>query len=324
MTPHTPSFRRRALLTAIEGLPLALLLALCLVLGVMAPTFFQWDNLRNILLQTAVTGILATGMTFVLLTAGVDLSVGAIMFVCSAVGGKLIFQGAPFWPVLLFILVLAALYGLLNGLLIARFKIMAFIVTLATLYLGRGLGLWITETRAMNLPDLFYQLGASRFVGIPMPVLVLIIVVLLAYVTLHHTPLGRQIYAVGGDIEAARKAGISTRTVLVSAYVICGLCAGLAAIVALCQTPAVSPSFGKDREFAAIAAAVLGGTSLFGGKGRVFPGTLLGAVLIQTVENGLNILNTNPYLYPIITSGIIFLAVLVDSLRKLNDPSRAP
>lgn len=294
-----------------------ILFALVLVVfGVMSPAFFSAANALNILTQASSTGILAVGMTFVLLTAGVDLSVGSIMFVAAAIGGKLAVGGAPLSVVLAVMLGIGVLYGALNALFITRLAIMAFIVTLATRYFGRGLGLRITETRAMNLPESFYELGAARVLGVPLPVLAVAAVALAAHLILTRTPFGRQIYAVGGDLDAARKAGIPTRVILFSVYVICGFCAAIAGIVALSQAPAVSPGFGNNREFMAIAAAVLGGTSLFGGRGAVFPGTLLGAVLIQTIENGLNILNVNPYLYPLITSAVIFVAVLLDALRN--------
>ncbi len=287
-----------------------------LVFGVMSPAFFSAANALNILTQASSTGILAVGMTFVLLTAGVDLSVGSIMFVAAAIGGKLALSGAPLPLVLGVMLGIGALYGALNAICITRLAILAFIVTLATRYFGRGLGLRITETRAMNLPESFYELGAARVLGVPLPVLAVVAVALAAHLILTRTPFGRQIYAVGGDLDAARKAGIPTRAILFSVYVICGLCAAMAGIVALSQAPAVSPGFGNNREFMAIAAAVLGGTSLFGGRGAVFPGTVLGAVLIQTIENGLNILNVNPYLYPLITSAVIFVAVLLDAVRN--------
>ena len=282
----------------------------------LSPAFFQPQNAVNILVQTSSTGILAVGMTFVLLTAGVDLSVGSIMFVAAAVGGKLILNGWPFGGVLAVMLGIGLVFGALNALFITRLAILAFIVTLATRYFGRGLGLQVTETRAMNLPESFYELGSARLIGVPVPVLIFAGVALLAHVVLTRTPFGRQVYAVGADVEAARKAGINTGVVLFAVYVICGCCAAAAGIVALSQAPTVSPSFGNNREFMAIAAAVLGGTSLFGGRGAVLPGTVLGAVLIQTIENGLNILNVNPYLYPLITSGVIFVAVLLDAVRS--------
>ena len=310
------SLSNRIGLRVLNQASLILFALVLLVFGIQSPAFFKLENAANILIQTSSTGILAVGMTFVLLTAGVDLSVGAIMFVAAAVGGKLILGGWSLPVVLMVMVGIGVLYGALNALFITRLAIMAFIVTLATRYFGRGLGLRITETRAMNLPESFYQLGAAKYFGVPLPVLIFGVVVLLAHLTLTRTPFGRQIYAVGADVEAARKAGINTRLVLFVVYVICGLCAASAGIVALSQAPAVSPSFGNNREFMAIAAAVLGGTSLFGGRGAVFPGTVLGAVLIQTIDNGLNILNVNPYLYPLITSGVIFVAVLLDALRN--------
>jgi ribose transport system permease protein len=295
---------------------LLLVMLVLLIFGMLSPAFFRPENAVNILIQASSTGVLAVGMTFVLLTAGVDLSVGAIMFVVAAIGGKLILGGWPFSGVLAVMLCIGVVFGALNALFITRLAIMAFIVTLATRYFGRGLGLYITETRAMNLPESFYELGATRVLFVPMPVLIFGAVALLAHGVLSRTPFGRQVYAVGADLEAARKAGINTRAVLFVVYVICGLCAAAAGIVALSQSPAVSPSFGNNREFMAIAAAVLGGTSLFGGRGAVFPGTVLGTVLIQTIENGLNILNVNPYLYPLITSSVIFVAVLLDAVRS--------
>ena len=307
--------RHRPLLLALNSAPLLLFAGVFLVFGSLAPRFLQTQNLVNILVQSSSTAIVAIGMTFVLLTAGVDLSVGAIMFVAAAVAGKLMLSGAPLWLALAMIVLIGLLAGLLNALFITWLRIVPFIVTLATLYLGRGFALWLTQTRAMNLPDSFLLLGTTRLAGVPLPVWTLAAVLLLAHLVLTRTPFGRQIYAVGHNIEAARKAGLNTGLILASVYVISGFCAAVGGIVSLAQLGAVSPTFGTNKEFSAIAAAVLGGTSLFGGRGQVFPGTLLGAVLIQTVENGLVIVNADPYLYPLITSAIIFLAVLMDSVR---------
>ncbi len=214
------------------------------------------------------------------------------------------------------ILLAGMFYGAFNALCITWLRIIPFIVTLATLYFGRGLGLWLTETRAMNLPESILRIGSARIAGIPFPVLMLVIVVVAAHLTLTRTAFGRQIYAMGNDADAARKAGIRTSRIQFAVYVISGFCAALGGLVSIAQLGAVSPSFGNQREFAAIAAAVLGGVSLFGGRGAVLPGTLLGALLIQTIENGLVIANADPYLYPLVMSAIIFLAVLLDSLRN--------
>ncbi|MBL9140204.1 MAG: ABC transporter permease [Verrucomicrobiales bacterium] len=295
--------------------PILLFAVVVVGFGLLSPAFLRPVNAMNILIQTSSTGILAVGMTFVLLTAGVDLSVGSIMFVAAAVGGKLAVSGFPVAGVIAVMAGIGIVYGSVNALFITRFAVLAFVVTLATRYFGRGLGLRITETRAMNLPEEFYALGATKIAGLPLPVLIFGMVAILAHVVLTRTPFGRHVYAVGADADAARKAGIRTKGVLFAVYGICGVSAAMAAVVALSQAPAVSPGFGNNREFLAIAAAVLGGTSLFGGRGAVLPGTVLGAVLIQTIENGLTILNVNSYLYPLITSGVIFLAVLLDATR---------
>jgi ribose transport system permease protein len=208
------------------------------------------------------------------------------------------------------------LFGAINAFFVTALRLIAFIVTLATLFVGRGFALWITETRAMNLPETFLQLGSMRVGGVPLPVLVFALVIVAAHLVLTRTPFGRQLYALGCSVEKARKAGLRTNRLLFTVYLLSGFCAALGGIISLAQLGAVSPRFGENYEFKAIAAAVIGGTSLFGGRGHVFPGTLLGAVLIQAIENGLNITNADPYLYPLITSAIIFLAVLLDSARN--------
>jgi ribose transport system permease protein len=251
-----------------------------------------------------------------LLTAGVDLSVGSVMFIAAAVAGKLMVSGVALPVALLGMIGTGLVCGAVNALLVTRLGIIAFIATIGTLYAGRGFGLWLTETRAMNLPDSFLQIGSMRLGAVALPLVVFALVLALAHLTLAHTPFGRQLYAVGNNLEAARKAGLNTRRLRASVYLISGFCAAVGSILSLSQLGAVSPTFGTNREFSAIAAAVLGGTSLFGGRGAVFPGTVLGAVLIQSVENQLVIVNADPYVYPLATSAVIFLAVLTDSARN--------
>lgn len=310
------SSRRHPFLLLLNNAPLLLFVALLGLFGSLSSRFLTGSNLLNLLIQSSSTAVVAIGMTFVLLTAGVDLSVGAIMFVAAAMAGKLVLAGTPLPAALLAMALIGLVFGAVNAFLITRLRIVAFIVTLATLYLGRGLALWVTETRAMNLPASFLAIGTRQFLGIPVPVLVFLAVLVLAHVVLRHTPFGRQLYAVGQDLERARKAGIQTGRILAVVYLVSGLCAAIGGMLSLAQLGAVSPTFGTNKEFSAIAAAVLGGTSLFGGRGQVFPGTVLGALLMQSVENGLVILNADPYLYPLISSAIIFLAVLTDSLRN--------
>lgn len=304
------------LLRLLDFAPTALFVAVLLVFGGMSDKFFTAENFTQILIQASSTAVVATGMTFVLLTAGVDLSVGAIMFVGAALAGKMALAGQSLPLCLAVMLGVGLIGGAVNALLVTRLRLVAFIATLAMLYIGRGLGRWITQTRAMNLPDSFLALGSAKWLGVPAPLWIAGAVILVAQLALSNTPFGRQLYALGNNLEAARKAGLRTTRLLASVYVICGACAGLGGILALSQLGAVSPKFGELYEFDAITAAVLGGTSLFGGRGRVFPGTVLGAVLLKSIFSGLVIVQADPYLYPLITSGIIFVAVLLDSLRS--------
>lgn len=296
--------------------PLLLFLGLIVFFGVQSDRFLEPRNLVNIVVQASSTGIVAVGMTFVLLTAGVDLSVGAIMFVTAAIAGKMALSGFSL-PVSLIVMVgVALVFGAFNAFFITRVRVAAFIVTLSTLFIGRGIGLRITETRALNLPESFLEIGSARLIGVPLPAWIFGVVLILGHLVLTRTPVGRQIFAVGQDVEMARKAGIRTSRILCMVYLISGLCAAIAAMVTLGQLGTVSPKFGEQKEFAAIAAAVLGGTSLFGGRGNILPGTLLGVLLIQTVENGLVVMNANPYLHPMVVGLVIFVAVLLESLRR--------
>ena len=308
--------RSRLLLRLLEAVPLALLAGVYAAFAALSPRFLDPANLLNILVQSSSIAIVGVGMTFVLLTAGIDLSPGSIMFLSAAVAGKMVLAGYPLAAAGLAVLGIGLLFGAVNAALVARLRVLAFIATLATLYAGRGVGLFLTETRAMNLPENLVRIGSGRLLGIPLPIWILAAVAAAAHMVLTRTPFGRQVYAVGSDAEAAVKAGIDVRSITARVYVIGGFCAALGGLVAVAQLGAVSPTFGNQREFAAIAAAVLGGTSLFGGRGQVLPGTLLGAVLIQTVESGMVIVNADPYSYPMVTAAIIFLAVLLDSIRQ--------
>jgi ribose transport system permease protein len=308
--------RFRPLLRLLDFAPGVLFVLVLSVFGLLSGKFLAVENLTQILVQSAPTAVVATGMTFVLLTAGVDLSVGALMFIGAGIAGKMALAGQPLPLCLLTMIGVGWVGGMLNAMLVTRFRLVAFIATLATLYIGRGMGRWITQTRAMNLPDSFLALGSARWLGVPLPIWIAAAIILLAQAVLSRTPFGRQLYAVGSNAEAARKAGLNTSRLIAAVYMISGICAGLGGILALSQLGSVSPKFGELYEFDAITAAVLGGTSLFGGRGKVFPGTVLGAVLLKAIFNGLVMVQADPYIYPLITSGIIFVAVLLDSLRN--------
>jgi len=296
--------------------PLGLMIVVCAIFGSLSSKFLEPQNFLNILTQASSLSVAAIGMTVVLLTAGVDLSVGSVMFVAVAVSGKMIAAGQPLWLAMGVGTAVGAAAGAINALVITRLHVIAFIATLAMLFMARGFGLWLTNTRALNMPDAVTQLGSTRWLGVPLPIVAMLTLALVVHWALRDTVWGRHIYAIGQDRAAAQKAGVRVAPILFSVYVLCGCCAALSGLIALTQTGAVSPSFGQQKEFAAIAAAVLGGTSLFGGRGQVLPGTLYGAFLFQTVENGLVIINADPYLYPLILSSIIFLSVLLDTARQ--------
>lgn len=250
----------RIQLALLRNAPLLLFVAVFVLFGALESSFLRPETVELVLYQAAFTGILAVGMTFVLLTAGIDLSVGATMYLAAVIMGELLGLGSPLLLALLLCLAVGAVVGLVNGVLIARVGVVAHLV-------------------------------------------------------LTRTTFGRQMYAVGNDAEAAAKSGIRTKRVLLLAYLICGLCAGLATLVAAGQLGDASPGFGEQKEFDAIAAAVLGGTSLFGGRGSVFPGTVVGTLLIQTVAAGLVFTRVDIYYLDMVTALTIFVAVLLDALR---------
>lgn len=301
--------------------PYSTILLLFLVIALfssLSDGFLNARNFVNILIQVSGLAIVAAGMTLVLITAGIDLSVGSVMFLAGVVSGKIVTGGAPLWLALPIALLVGVAMGWVNGISVVRFKIVPFIVTLATLYMGRGLGLYISETRAVNLPDSFLAIGSVKILGVPLPILIMVLVLVVLHLILTRTTFGRQLYAIGHNRDKSVRAGILVNKLLMKVYLISGLCAAIGGFVAIAQLGAISPSFGNQNEFMAIAAAVLGGTSLFGGKGAVFPGTFIGALLIQTIQNGLVIVNADPYLYPLITAALIFVIVLIDSRKKLG------
>lgn len=301
----------------LRNTPLLLFVVIFILFGIVSPSFFTLQSLENIIKQASYVGIIAVGMTFVLLTAGIDLSVGSNMYVSASVAGLLMQTHAMSLSLALSICLLTGLlFGAINALLIAKFKIIPFVATLGTMVAGRGVGLMLTKSRAVNYPDAVAKIGSSEILGVPCPIILFALVVAATWMILNRTTLGRQIYAVGYHIDNARKAGINTNRIQVTAYMLCGLFAALGGFVSVAQLGNVNAGFGKGAEFNAIAAAVLGGVSLFGGVGAVFPGVVLGAVLIQTVSAGLVSARIDLYLHPLISAGIIFLAVLIDSVRN--------
>ena len=303
----------RVQMLALQYAPVLLFLVLITVFGSLSERFLTPVNFINIVTQAAHIAIIAIGMTFVLLVAGIDLSVGANMY-ASCIVVALYLKG---WnPIFGFVTAgfLGLLFGMANAFVITRLRVPAFIATLATLFIGRAIALYLSGVKMIPFGKEILRLGRSTLWGIPSAIWIFLLVFVLAWVTLRLTTFGRQVYAVGADPEAAAKAGIDVPKTLFAVYCICGVAAAIGGMVSASQVAAASSTFGFQKEFPVIAAAVLGGTSLFGGRGGVV-GTVFGAVLIQTVENGLVMTNADPYVYPLIVSAIIFIAVLVDSIR---------
>jgi ribose/xylose/arabinose/galactoside ABC-type transport system permease subunit len=306
--------RQRLLLAVLKNSTTILFVVIFVAFSLLDQRFFTWANFENIIASSAFVGILAVGMTFVLLTGGIDLSVGANMYITGGILAILLEQGYPLWLSILAGLICGTLLGLFNAFLISKVKIIPFMVTLGTLTAGRGLALLITQSRAINVTKEM-PFAAARLLGLPLPITVFLIVVLVAFIVLNYTGLGRQIYALGNDPEAAKKAGLNVTRLTMFAYIVCGFCAALATVIALSQQGRLSASFGEGVEFRAIAAAVLGGTSLFGGVGAVFPGTLIGTMLVQMISNGMVYLQVDLYLQDMISPLVIFFAVFVDAQR---------
>lgn len=295
-----------------------LFVVIFIVFGILSPKFLSYQNFENILTQASYIGIIAVGMTFVLLTGGIDLSIGAVMYMSAATAGVLIRDlNIPVWLALIIAVLIGLLFGAFNAFAILKLRILPFVVTLSTMVAGRGITLSITKSKAVTLPDAITSIGSTRLFGIPLPIIIFAIIIISAYIILKMTPLGRQIYAVGHDAEAAKKAGLNPTKIIATVYIISAVLAAIGGIVSVSQIGIINAGFGEGDEFDAIAAAVLGGTSLFGGIGSVFPGTVIGTVLIQMVQAGLVYLQVDLYLQPLVSAGIIFLAVFLDGIRNI-------
>jgi ribose transport system permease protein len=299
-----------------DNIPILLLVTVFIGFSILDPRFLSVDSIISIARGAAYIGIIAVGMTLVLMTAGIDLSVGSILYLTAVVVGQFINSvGVPIIAVPFLSIGVGLLLGSINGVLISVLRIVPFIATLAMLTAYRGLAWNQSNTREVNYPPEIGALGAENILGIPLAIWIFAVVVLLVHMVVTRTEFGRQILATGENRKAAEKAGVPVRRVLFSVYAICGGLVGLSAFVAMTQLRTAAPGFGSGNEFDAIAAAVLGGTSLFGGRGSVFPGTVVGALLIQMVQTGLVFLQVDLYFTPMVQASIILLAVWIDSAR---------
>ncbi len=296
--------------------PLMGLGVIVIALSFISGDFLTVTNIFNVLRQISINALLAFGMTFVILTGGIDLSVGSILALSGALCAGMIAGGPD--PILAVLAGLAAgtLMGAANGLLVAKGRVAPFIATLATMTIYRGLTLVYTEGRPITFSnETFSLLGKGYFLEIPVPVIWMLLSFLILSFLLRNTTFGRHIYAVGGNEEAAVLSGIRADRVKIRVYAISGLFASLAGIILTSRLRSAQPTAGVAYELDAIAAVVLGGTSLVGGRGWI-AGTLVGAMIIGVLDNGLNLLNVSSFYQQVVKGGVILLAVLLDRSRN--------
>ena len=299
----------------------AVLIVVFIFLSFASPVFLTTDNLINIIEQNAVTAVIALGMTFVIITAGIDLSVGSTAAMTGVLGVVLIAHGMS-WPLAMLIAILAGgVVGLGNGLLISFAKLNPFIATLGMMTVVRGLtdvytnAVVVVGPSDVLGPDNFGVIGLGKLAGIPVALMILVVLSVLAYFLLSHTRLGRYTYAIGSNQETARLSGIPVGRYLVAVYVLLGLLTGLAGMIAVSRLGIGEPNFGIGLELDVIAATVVGGASLFGGQGTIL-GTLLGVFLIGLIRDGSVLLNVNLFTQNVIIGIVIWLAVFWDQFRR--------
>ena len=295
---------------------LLLLIALWIALSVATPSFASEINISNLLRQGSMIAILAVGQTFVIITAGIDLSVGAIVGFCTVIPALVINAGWPVPVAVLATLLVGVAIGTFHGFGIVRMGLPPFIITLATLTSLRGVGLLITNGNSISIQsDAFQQFSRNSFLGIPNLFWMVILVAVPSYVLLHHSRWGRYLFAVGSNPEAARLSGVNVPRTIYMAYILSGLCAAFVGVLLASRIGIGNPTQAEGWELQAIASSVIGGTSLFGAIGSVH-GPLLGAFILATINNGANLLNVNSFWQRVITGLLIIVIVYFDGLRR--------
>jgi ribose transport system permease protein len=291
-------------------------LVIIIALSILSSSFLTPTNILNIIRQTSIHGIMAVGMTFVILTAGIDLSVGSMLALAGVFCADFEHKHVPLLVIILATLLLGAILGFLNGIVITKGRITPFVVTLGMMSIARGLTLIYAKGYPISgFGKTFRYMGSGYLIGIPVPILIFILALILAAIVLRHTRLGRYTYAIGGNEETVKLSGINADFYKTVAYIISGVTSALAALVLTARLNAGEPIAGTGYELDVIASVVIGGTSLMGGRGGVW-GTLIGALLIGTINNGMNLLGISSYWQAVVKGLIIVGAVWLDRLRE--------
>jgi ribose transport system permease protein len=295
---------------------LALLVVLWILLSVSTTSFASANNISNLLRQGSMIAIMAVGQTFVIITGGIDLSVGAVVGFATVIVAMMINAGFPIWIAILVTLLVGVAIGLFHGFGIVKMGLPPFIITLATLTSLRGIGLLMTNGNSINIKsDTFTAFSRNSFIGIPNLFWMVILVGIPAYIFLHHSRWGRYLFSVGSNAEASRLSGVNVQRTIYMAYTLSGLCAAFVGVLLAARIGIGNPTQAEGWELQAIASSVIGGTSLFGAVGSVH-GPLLGAFILATINNGANLLNVNSFWQRFITGARIIIIVFFDGLRR--------
>ncbi|AEF84558.1 ribose transport system permease protein RbsC [Treponema primitia ZAS-2] len=302
---------QKQLLSTFSGL-----FILGVVFSILSPYFFSVNNLLTVATQTAVIAIIAIGQTYVLITGGIDLSIGSNIALSAMVAGLVMRAQLPVPLAICAGLVTGAISGAVGGILVAIANIPPFIATLGTMTIARGLALTLTQAIPISgLPKSFTVLGTGSTLGIPNPVIVMVLLVVVFGFILAKTKLGRHVYATGSNFEAARLSGVNTKKVLITVYVFSGLLAAFAGLIMAARIISAQPAGGDGYELDAVASSVIGGTSTMGGEGTA-AGTFIGAFVIGVLRNGLNLIGVSPFIQKIVIGIVIVASVFLDRMRK--------
>lgn len=289
-----------------------------IALSIMSPVFLRWNNILNVIRQSSIIGIMAVGVTFVILTGGIDLSVGSVLAAAGMIAAGSMQNGMGTTGAIFIGLGIGLACGLFNGFLVTVGKITPFVVTLGMMSIGRGITLIYSQGHPISgFSPSFRFIGGGVLFGVPFPIILFFLSVILAWFVLTQTRVGRYTYAVGGNEETVKLSGINSNKIKMMVYAISGLASGISALILTSRLNSAGPTAGIAYELDVIASVVIGGTSLNGGRGSVW-GTLIGALLIAIINNGMNLLGISPYYQQLVKGLIIIGAVLVDRLREAD------
>lgn len=289
------------------------IIVLCVVFSFLSPVFFQWSNFQSVLVQSSITGIMAVGLCFVIMTGGIDISIGAILLLSATVFAYTVNGTESFMMAFLAAILTATLAGTLNGVLVYFFKMAPMITTLATYNIYNGIALHISKTENVPIDRVYTFLGNGRIFDIPTPLFILLAVTIMGSYFLAQTRFGTYVRAVGNSMESAVESNLPARNTIIMSYLLGGLTAGLAGVLLISRTAGLQNSLGVGTEFTCIAAVVLGGTALSGGSGSVV-GSVFGAVFLILIDNGLNLMQASPFIYDAVRGVVLLAAVSVDRL----------